>query len=113
MDIIGIRIRVSNISWEKGIKLDKVGIARETDKQYRVQNSGTIFDSLQNIPKNIIGKIQGENRYLNSIERKVWVLEDAKYNQKAIIETLKQSVQEEIDNRKTILENFQSDLNSL
>lgn len=114
MNLIGIRVSVGNSGWNNGIREDKVEINKETDKIFKVgRSASTIFDSLTNIPKDRVDIIQKENKYVNSIERTMWILEDENYNRNKIIEQLKQSIYEEIDSRTKLLNSFIKTLESL
>lgn len=114
MNIIGFELTVGRFGWNNFFKEDKIEIVKETDKTYKLKNnSSTIFDCLTNMPKDRVGIIQTEDRYVTSITKKIWILEDEKYNREETINRLKQSMKEEIEKRKELINGFIKDLESI
>jgi len=111
MNLVGIQLKSSTrpvVKSDNSIQIKRIEVVKETDKFYKVQNSGLIFNCLTQIPKTSIGVILKENEWIRQIERKIWVLEDSEYNEAYYITLIKEEVKKEleqrIENNKTLID---------
>lgn len=114
MNLLGVSIKVRVDKVE--IEVSRNEIIKITEKQYKMKSGyDLIFNCLSNVPKDAIGKIQAGSfggDYVDSFERKMWVLDDG-ITEQSIIETLKSEVRKELERRNIMCIKMMSNINDL
>jgi len=108
MNIIEIVVTINPNSYfgkDEKLKIYKQEIIKETEKQIKVNNFGHKWSSF--ISKIMLDKIQEEEmleKSVSSIKRWIYVKEDEDYNEENVKAMLIESVIQEINRRKDILD---------
>jgi len=113
MNLLGVSLKITGEKVKTTV--DRTAIEKETEKQYKVKNNSLLtFNCLSNISKDMIGKIQGGSfkDYINSFERKIWVIDDG-ISEQLLIEQLKEEIVKELDNRNIMNIKMMKGINSI
>ena len=113
MDLLGVSIRITGEKVE--VNIDRTFVEKETPKLYKVRNCSLLtFNCLSAIPKDMIGVIQTGSfkDYVNSFERKIWVV-DNKTDEQILIDKLKQEIRKELRDRKFMCDRMMGNINKM
>ena len=103
MKLVGMKLTVSigtSIFNESKLLIKEVDIS-ETENHYTINDIRLdVFNFRKAIPKDMIGIVQKEFKYLNIIDTRLWILKDTDYNESYLVSILKDAVSVELSKRQ-------------